>query len=184
MTDPRDPGWRPAIGAALVPVKGARLVRDGGSALLVMRALWIAFTTAIVLIGVVVILVSTELPGGGIDGRFTTAVVVALGVLAQAVAGAVLPAIAGMKAGDVRRTAQRAFFIRVLLAEPAALFGFLGFALSGNPAVYLAGAVVSFAGMVDAMPGERWLASGQAQLVESGSSVDLLDALLRGGVTR
>lgn len=179
-----DPGWRPAIRAALVPVKGARLARDGGSSLLVMRALWIAFTTAILLMGVVVVLVSTELPSGGIDGRFAAAFVVGLGVLAQVVAGAAVPAIGGRTADDVGRTAQRAFFIRVLLAEPAALLGFLGFALSGNPAVYLAGAVVSFAGMVDAMPGERWLARGQVQLTESGSSVQLLDALVRGGVSR
>ena len=40
------------------------------------------------------------------------------------------------------------------------------------------------AGLLDAAPGTRWLERGQDQLRESGSSVDLLDALVRAGITR
>ena len=124
------------------------------------------------------------LPGGGVDGRIVAGVVVGIGVVAQLVAGAFVPPIAGETDGEVRRTAQRHFFLRVALAEPGALLGFMGFVLSGNPAVYLAGAIVSIAGLVDAAPGQRWIERGQDQLRDAGSPVDLMDALLGGGVTR
>lgn len=184
MSAAPDPGWGAALRAALVPLKGARMAQAGAPALLVMRALWFTFFIAVLLLGVVVAIVGAQLPGGGVDGRVAAGVVVAISVLAQVVAGAFIPPISGRTVDEVRGTAQRAFFLRVALAEPGALLGFMGFALSGNAAVYLAGAVVSIAGLFDAAPGTRWLERGQDQLRESGSSVDLLDALVRAGVTR
>lgn len=183
MSSMRDPGWGAAFRAALVPMKGARMLKGGAAALLVMRVLWVTFVVAVLLLGVVVAVVAAELPGGGIDGRLAAGGVVVIGLFLQIAAGSFVPAVAGSTVDEVRDAAQRSFFLRVALAEPAALLGFLGFALSGNGGVYVAGAIVSLAGLSDAAPNRRWLERGQEQLRASGSSVDLTDALLAGGVT-
>ena len=105
-------------------------------------------------------------------------------LISQLVGANFLPAIAGRTQAEVQEAAQKHFFLRVALAEPATLLGFLGFVLSANPAVYGLGAVVSLAGMLDARPSTRWLDRGQLQLRESGSEISLLGVLVQGGVTR
>jgi len=187
MSQVEDPGWGPALkGAAfvLVPGLGARRMMRGTNALTVMRQLWITFVTATLLIGVLVMVVNASLEGGGADGRVVAGVIAALGVISQLVGANFLPAIDGRTQAEVQEAAQKHFFLRVALAEPAALLGFLGFVLSANPAVYALGAVVSLAGMLDARPSTRWLDRGQQQLRESGSEISLLGVLVQGGVTR
>lgn len=180
MSDRRDPGWGAAFRAGFVPLRRARVLHDGTPPLLVLRSVWTAFAFSVVLISIVVGAVATQLPGGGPDGRVVAGVVVAIGVFAQLVAVSFVPPLSGVTPDEVQAAATRAVLLRIALAEAAALVGFLGFALAGNAAVYFAGALVSAVGMYDAMPGRRWIAQGQAQLRESGSSVDLLDALLDG----
>lgn len=184
MSRPRDPGWRPAavgVVAAVVPTLGARLARRSANALVLMRQLWVTFATVMLLVGVVAWILASVVDGG-VDGRFVAGAVVAIGVVAQVVAPRFLPPLQGASPAVVRRSASRAFFLRVALAESVALLAFVGVLLSGNPAVYLVGLVVAGIGLVEAAPTARWIARGQAELRQEGSSVDLLGALIGGGV--
>jgi len=150
----------------------------------VMRVLWMTFMSAMLLMAVAVIVIDQVLPGGGVDGRVVGGVVVAVSVFAQIVANKFVPEVAGSTMSAVRETAQRSFFVRIAFAEPAALLGFLGFVVSGNAAVYGLGCVVGMAGLFDAAPTAAWIRKGQDQLKGSGSDVELLAALVSGGITR
>ena len=187
MTGAVDPGWGQAIRKvplALLPTRGMRMAAGSNDSLTVMRLLWVTFTAVMVFMGLVVVVIDRVAPGGGVDGRGVGAVVVGLGVFAQVVAVKVVNEITGSTMSEVRASAQRAFFLRVALAEPAALFGFLGFVVSGNVAVYGAGFVVGMAGMYDAAPTRGWIDRGQQQLRSAGSDVELLAVLVGGGLTR
>jgi len=182
-----DPGWGEAmrkIPVALLPTRGMRLAAGSGDGLTVMRIAWITFTVAMVLVGVVVVVVDQTAPGGGVDGRVVGGVVLAIGVFAQVVSNKFVPDVEGATMPSARGTAQRAFFVRVAFAQPAVLLGFMGFAISGNVAVYALGFVVGLAGMLDAAPTAGWIEKGQTQLKASGSDVELLAALVGGGITR
>ena len=167
----------------VIPTRGIRTAVST-SGLTAMRVLWLTFIAAMALVGLVVVVIDQIAPGGGADGRVVGAVVVALGVLIQLVSVKFVPEVAGSTMHAVRETAQRAFFTRVAFAEPAALIGFMGFVLSGNVAVYVAGAVIGLAGMYDAAPNSRWIAQSQQALRASGSDVEFLPAMASGGITR
>lgn len=187
MTAAVDPGWGQAVAklpTALLPTRGMRMAVGSTDGLTVMRVLWLAFTAAMVLLGVVVALIDAFVPGGGVDGRIVVAAVLGFGVLAQLVATRVAGEVAGATPAAVRASAQRVFFVRVALAEPAGLLGFLGFVLSGNVAVYVAGAAVAMVGLVAVAPTRSWIERGQGRLADRGSDVDLLAALVGGGITR
>lgn len=188
MTRSVDPGWGAALRKAplaLLPTRGVRMAAGGATdGLTVMRIAWIVFTAVMVVIGVVVIAIDQGLPGGGVDGRTVAVIVGGLAVFAQLVAVKFVPEITGSTMPAVRATAQRAFFVRMAFAQPAPLLGFLGFVTSGNAAVYVVGFVVGLAGMWDAAPNARWIGVGQRQLQASGSDVELLAALVGGGITR
>lgn len=187
MTNAVDPGWGEAVAklpTALLPTRGMRMAFGSTDGLTVMRVLWITFTAAMVLVGVVVALIDAFVPGGGVDGRLVVAAVLGFGVLAQLVATMVVGDVTGSTPAEVRASAQRGFFVRVALAEPAGLLGFLGFVLSGNAAVYVAGAAVAMVGLLAAAPTRSWIELGQRQLADSGSDVDLIAALVGGGITR
>lgn len=187
MSGAVDPGWVEAVRKvplALLPTRGMRMASGSADSLTVMRVLWLTFTAVMVFIGVVVVVIDRVAPGGGVDGRVAGAVVVGLGFFAQVVAAKLVNEITGSTMPEVRASAQRAFFLRVALAEPAALFGFLGFVVSGNVAVYGTGFVVGMVGMYAAAPTRAWIDRGDRQLRSSGSDVELLAALVGGGLTR
>ena len=187
MTQAVDPGWGDAVKKlplAFVPTRGMRMAAGSSNGLTTVRVLWLTFTMAMVLIGIVVVLIDQTAPGGGADGRGVAAVVAALGVFLQVISTKFVPPVAGSTMREVRETAHRAFFLRVLFAEPAALFGFMGFVLSGNVAVYAIGAVIGVAGMFDAIPNSRWIDESQQALRESGSDVEFLAAIVGGGINR
>ena len=187
MSAAADPGWGEAIGklpTTLLPTRGMRMAFASADGLTVMRVLWLTFTAAMVLLGVVVVLIDSFAPGGGVDGRVVVAAVVGFGVLAQLVATKAVDEVTGATPAEVRTSAQRAFFLRVALAQPAALLGFLGFVVSGNVAVYVAGLAVAMVGLWEAAPTRSWIERGQRQLHDAGSEVDLLAALVSGGITR
>lgn len=187
MSGAVDPGWGEAARSfprTLLPTRGMRLAAGSTNGLTVMRMVWLSFLAAMVLIGAVVVVIDRAAPGGGVDGRVVGAVVAGLGIFLQVVSTKFVPVVAGATMREVREVAQRAFFVRVAFAEPAALFGFMGFVLSGNVAVYGIGFVVGLAGMYDAAPTARWIDAGQAALREAGSDVDFLAAVVGGGITR
>ena len=169
---------------ALVPTLGARAAVRSGNGLTLMRQACLAFATACTLIWVPVLLVWSDGRSSGVDGRTAALVVVVVGVVLQLLAGVVVAAPVADDEATVRRLAQRSMFLRVALAESAALVGFAGFLFTTNPMVYAAGYVVTLAGLVDAAPTAAKLDRQQQALRAVGSDVELLAVLVGQGLTR
>ena len=72
---------------------------------------------------------------------------------------------------------------RVALAEAAAFLGLVMFILSASRLVYVVGAVIAFAGMLDAAPSGRRLAGLQKKADAEGGGLDVLAALQQGGLS-
>ena len=188
MTRVEDPGWRRAAGGVwflMIPTKGARMALKSTNSLLLMRQLWVTFLAAVTFLWVPVLVI--HFSGGlaaNVDGRLMAAVVVGVGVFGQLLAGTIVAPVSGPTEEAARRSFQRSLLVRIALGEIGALVGFVGFLLSGNPLVYLAGYVVTLAGMFDAAPTVAKIDRSQRQLIESGSGVNLLGALVKDGITR
>ncbi|MEM7140418.1 MAG: hypothetical protein AAF548_05235 [Actinomycetota bacterium] len=186
MSRVEDPGWRPAWRGGLLgilPIIGPRQVLQATDGLVLMRQLWLSFVTVMVLIGVPVLFLWSLLGSGGIDARVVAAVLMIAGVLTQVVIPRLLPPLRGHSEDDVRHAIHRTFFIRVALAESVALLAFMGVLLSGNAAVYAVGLVVGLIGMAEIAPTARWVDERQSELDETGSTVMVLRALTRAGIS-
>lgn len=184
MNDSLDPGWRRAILGGLfglIPFVGPRIVRGSKNALLLGRQLWVTFVVALVAVGIVVLVLRSELDGGGINAQVVAGVVAVVGVLTQVVAPRFIPLIEGRNNEEARQSAARSMLLRIALAESVALLSFMGVLLTGNAAIYLLGFALGMTGMADAAPTASWVDKGQQQLRESGSTVNLLRALTSGG---
>jgi hypothetical protein len=188
VTAVEEAGWRRAAAGLwfmMLPTKGARMALRSANGLLLMRQLWVAFVAAVTVLWIpILIIASSGTPRGGTDGRVTAAVVVAVGVLGQLLAVRIAPSVSGATDEAARVSAQRFVFVRAGFGEVGALIGFLGFVVSGNPLVYLAGFSVTMVAMVVAAPTASNIDRMQAALLESGSGVNLLRALVGGGITR
>ncbi len=181
-----DPGWAPVIRKLpllLVPVVGMFRLTKETNGLLAMRILWVVFVNAIVLIGVVVVILGDEFEGG-VDSSVALAATAGVGVLAQLLGPRFVSEPDVSSAQAFVPSLQRWFFSRVAFAEVAALFGFVMFVLSTSRLVYLVGAVISLAGMIDAAPTRGRLAALQRRADAEGSRIDVSAALQQGGLTR
>lgn len=190
MTSSSDPGWRPALrGGAWIPVPfplvGARRVIYSADGLTAIRQLWLKFLGVLVMIWIPVLVFSvTSGSETSIDARPVAVGILIGGAVLQLVVPTLFGRMQGETEDEVRGRAQRLLFLRILVAEVPALAGFLGFMATANPAVYLAGWLVAMAGMIGAAPTRRKLERLQLQLSESGSSVDLVTALVNSGISR
>ena len=186
MSDVEDPGWKPAlkgIPSALIPMYSLRRATRESNGLVALRTMWVTFLSGIVLIGIVVLALWPSLRQGGPDARVVAGIVVAIALVTH-LAARLVPQISGHDDADVRASAQRRFLLRVALAESSALIGFVSFIITENPAVYFVGAVAAVAALLQVCPSSAWLEREQRQLRAAGSSVNLLAALLSGGLTR
>lgn len=148
-----------------------------------MRQLWCTFLGAVTMLWAPAAIV-TSAGTSSIDGRVVAGVVIAVGVVGQLMSSAFVPPVHGPSVGEARASAQRSFFVRVALAEVGALAGFIGAAVAGNLAVYLAGFAVTVAAMIDAAPSDRWIEDRQNELDEARHAVDLRTTLESAGLTR
>jgi hypothetical protein len=183
-----DPGWRRAAGGLLfmvVPTKGARTTLKSANGLVLLRQLWVMLAAVITILWIPVVALSfSDALRGSIDGRVAALVVVVVAVGGQVIAARLAPSVSGVTEQVARDAAQRWVLVRVGLGELAALVGFIGFVASANPLVYVAGFVPTAAVMVAAAPSAAWIGRMQVELRESGSDVELLSALVGGGISR
>ena len=181
-----DPGWGRALrGAASVVVPGLafrqqRRVEAGRiERLMGLRSVFVAFCVALLLIGlVVVILWATS--GIGAVVSSTTAVVVSVGAFGLAALAAPRFVERDLDCSDDRSLASSyttRFFLRLAFGESAALAGFVGFILCGNPLVYVLGLVLAAVGFRRAAPTSRNLAEDQDRLRAAGCGRSLVGAL-------
>jgi hypothetical protein len=183
-----DPGWRSAVDLAakglVVPWVGlsGRRPSGGVDGLVALRSLVLTFVLAVSMIGVVVAVLDRygRLPAQ-LEAIPVAGAVVACGVLAQLAGAFVERPLDGSTAAALAAAYRTRFFVRVGLAESAALLGFVGFILTGAPAVYLAGSVMTLVGFTRLAPTRARLAADQQRLSSTGSAIRLV-AALRGSI--
>ena len=177
-----DPGWRPAPRYALVTlVPGWRLwlnKRPGRSdGLILLRGILLSFAPALVLIGVVVAVLDA---GGGL-GTGMSAPPASLGVASVGLASLAGSALERpLHCEDDARLAKsytQRFFLRVALAEAAALIGFLAFVLTGSGWMYPLACAFTAMGFWRLAPTAEHLREDEERLQASGCSRSLVAAL-------
>jgi hypothetical protein len=157
VTDLVDPGWKPALPSA-VPFFGRIIARQLKPQILVMRALWISFASAIVWIGVVVVLIMSDVEATG------SAVVGYVAVLVATVAGAAgsvwaARSRAGKDPASNDANAYRSyFFLRIAFSEVPALVGFAFCFVVSRPTPYYVGGPIALFGIALVAPTRRFLA--------------------------
>jgi hypothetical protein len=163
----------------LVPGVGIRRAQlRGGDALLTLRGLFVSFCTAIALVGVVVVVLSagSEAVGSDLPAVPVGAAVVAAGVVLLVASAWRRPLDCASDAA-LGSSYRRRFFLRIAFAECGSLLGFVGFILTGNPAVYPAGAVFTVIGFALLAPTAGNLARDQEELGRTGCRRSLVTAL-------
>jgi hypothetical protein len=152
-----DPGWgldRRAM-MILVPGLNARYFRSLKGDLRAIRGIFVTFVISMLMVGVVVLFLwqsGDGQPDGGMDATVTVLLVLLVGLAGQVAAQRVPPPLPGDDAGQLVAAYRVRFFLRVAFSESAALIGFVGFFLSGNPVSYLAGLAVALVGFVRLAP--------------------------------
>lgn len=142
--------------------------------------MFLAFCTAIVLIGVVVAILN----GMGDEFGHLAVAPVLLGVVLVGVLGQLAfslvrrPLDCTDSATLARSYLSRRLFARLALAEAAALVAFLGFLLTSEPWLYPLGAAFSAVGFARTAPTRAQLNAEQEQLAAAGCSQSLTEALI------
>ena len=185
--DELDPGWRPAVrGVFWVLIPGGisvlrrRAARSDVPPLTVLRRMFVGFSSMLVLVGGVVVILSvastlTSRPHGG--GLFAAVVVLSgiLTTLGQRLTERPLDC-----SDDLRlaRSYNTRFFLRVAFSETPALFGFAAFTITGHPWLYPLGAAFTAVGFSRLAPTARNLATDQSVLRDAGCRNSLVGALM------
>ena len=102
----------------------------------------------------------------------------------HALARVVVPPTDGRSADALARSFQRATLVRIMLAEAAAIVGFVCFLLTGSWLVYGAGFLIAAWGMWLAAPRTATLEATQADLADRGSDLHLIRVLNTTRLTR
>ena len=184
MTDQHhdeDPGWfsPTSLLTIFVPWVGLRRAqKDGTNALEMLRQLFTAFATALVLIGLVVLLLSS----GNSSENAMSPGIVAAGVAGYGVVSVFIPRLVERPldctdAGALLVSYRTRFFLRIAFADAAALVGFVGFFLADSWWLYPLGAAFALAGFVRLAPTRGNLQRDQDALNLSGCGQSLLHVL-------
>jgi hypothetical protein len=165
-----DPGWRPSV-------HGGR--PDG---LIGLRLVFIQMVAALAVVGAIVVILSGDIDGS-VSGWVAGAVVVAVGIV-----GLLFVRFAPVRLDcsdelALARSYRSRFFARMAASELPALAGFIGFVVTGRPALYPIGLVFTAIGLAAAGPMHANLVRDQERLAIDGCPVSLVPAL-RHPVTR
>lgn len=164
---------------ALVPGWSLRFrKRFGGTdGLVLLRGVFVSFVTALVMVGVVVVVLEAT---GGLEGAVSAppllAALALVGLAGVAGSGLDRPLHCEDDARLAKSYTQR-FFLRVALAEAAALAGFVAFVLTGAGWMYAVGAGFAAVGFRRLAPTAAHLREDEEKLEASGCSRSLVVAL-------
>jgi len=161
-----DPGWRPGPGG-------------GPDGLIALRYLFLAFCSALLLIGVVVgfLASDTDRFAGGPSAWAVAAGVALVGALGLLFVRFVPVRLDCADELALARSWRSRFFARMAGAEASAFAGFVGFALTGAPALYPLGLSFTAVGFALAGPFRANLIRDQEQLALDGCPISLVPAL-------
>jgi hypothetical protein len=158
VTDLVDPGWKPAL-PALIPLFGRVVASRRPPYVIVMRSLWFAFSSAIVWIGVVVVLLTsgTDPTGRAIIGFTAIAAVTVITVIgtmwARRRRACVDPY--SNDAGAYRSY----FFACIAFGELPALVGFAFALVQARSVAYFVGAGITMIAFALIAPTRRFMAA-------------------------
>ena len=176
-----DPGWFSAKGLLwlLIPGLGIqRAQRDATDALGVLRVVFTSFSMALLFIGVVVAFLAS---GSSSEGTMSAGVVAAgvagYGAISLFVPRLVEPPLDCSGPPALLASYRTRFFLRIAIAEAAALLGFVGFFLTGEWWLYPLGAFFSFVGFARLAPTRSNLDREQEVLNASGCGQSLMSVL-------
>ncbi|MGH9277772.1 MAG: hypothetical protein ACRD12_06645 [Acidimicrobiales bacterium] len=149
-----------------------------GDGLTALRGLFLAFLGAFVLIGVVVaIQAATDDRAPGRVTPLVVVVVAVVGVVSLVASRVVGQPLLGETEPELAEAFRRRFFLRVALAESAALAGFARFMVSDAGWVYAVGAAFSLVGFAWLAPSARHLAREEEDLCRRGCTLSVTSAL-------
>lgn len=173
-----DPGWGPAWRAALRLYNPFRSKQKplAGDRLTVARATFLAFGVALVAIGAVAPMIVCSCHDGGSPGF--VALVVVYG--AAAVAGVEWLGRRPLGCGSDTELASSyvsRFFLRMSIAQSAALMGFVAVTFTDRWTVYLIGFAFAMVAMARLAPTTASLQRDQEKLATAGCGISLLGAL-------
>lgn len=140
-----------------------------------LRIVLASFVAALAVLGVVAIVVapgSGDVPAAAVGGA-----VVLYGLASQILPRLVERPLDCSSPDSLRLTYQTRFFLRVAIAEAAALIGFAGVFVSGAWWPYLVGVLFALAGFIRAAPTELSLSRDQEDLASGGCALQLRDVL-------
>lgn len=184
MTDPHhheDPGWfsSTSLLTIFVPWVGLRRAqKDGANALEMLRQLFTAFAVALLLIGVVVLfLASGDSSENAMSPGIVAAGVAGYGVISLFIPRLVERPLDCTDAEALLVSYRTRFFLRIALADAAALVGFAGSFLAETWWLYPLGASFALAGFVRLAPTRANLQRDQDALNLSGCGLSLVDVL-------
>jgi hypothetical protein len=190
MTSPREPDDDPrwfsirSLAWALLPAFGTRRAHDAGaaSALQLLRQVFVSFVMALVLIGVVTAVIAS----GPSESDGPSASVVAAAVAALGVISLIVPRLFERPLDCTTDAAlvtgyRTRFFLRIAIAEAAALLGFVGALVAGEAWIYALGAAFTAVGFARLAPSRRNLDREQEALNLQGCGRSLLSLLLTAG---
>jgi uncharacterized membrane protein len=186
--DEGDPGWRRSLVGVVLFMPGVSMFwaqRRAGRVhgLVLLRTVLLSFVSALVLIGVVVfILDATSSASARADGNqeLAVAVVVLVGAAGLAIANVISRRPLDCESDQaLAESYRKSFFLRIALAELAALVAFVAYFLVGGPWLYLVGAAFSAIGFARLAPTAAHLARRQDDLGRAGCLRSLSGALRR-----
>lgn len=155
-----------------------RAQKEGVNALEMLRQLFTAFASALLLIGLVVLFLAS----GGTNENSMSAGVVAVGVAGYGVVSLFLPRLfeRPLDCADTKALVvsyRTRFFLRIAFADAAALVGFVGFFLADRWWLYAVGAAFALVGFLRLAPTQGNLRRDQEDLNRSGCGQSLIHVL-------
>jgi hypothetical protein len=181
-----DPGWGGllrAVAVGLIPLYGTQTLqrRAKGDGLKTLRSLFLSFASAILEIGVVVIVLSTlgnlNRDKTGIPPGLAAAVLVVIGIVTLTAGANVARALPTTDMAKLAAAYRVRFFLRIAFSESDALVGFVAFIITGRWWMYLLGAAFTAIGFARLAPTAASLAKDQDSIDVAGSSLNLIAAL-------
>ncbi|HEU5082172.1 MAG TPA: hypothetical protein VFU14_02440 [Acidimicrobiales bacterium] len=142
-----------------------------------LRIMLASFVAVLAILGVVAVAVAPD--SGDVPAAAVGGAVVLYGLASRLASRLIERPLDCASPESLRLTYQTRFFLRIAIAEAAALIGFAGVFVSGSWWPYLVGVLFALAGFVRAAPTELSLSRDQDELATTGCALQLRDVLTR-----
>ena len=158
MTDVIDPGWRQAL-PAMIPLFGRVVASRRPPHIIVMRALWLSFASAIVWIGVVTVLLTSSSDATGSAVLGFAAIAVAAAVAAVGTVWARRRRARDDPHSNDAGAYRSYFFVCIAFGELPALAGFAFALAQSRTGTYFVGAAFTLIAFALVAPTRRFMAA-------------------------